>query len=308
MARILIAGCGYLGTALGERLVAAGHTVWGLRRSTGDLPGGITTLSADLCDPAALSDLPPELDFVFFTAAPNYSSDAADREAAYRATYLGGPRNLLAALADQNQNPRHLFFTSSTSVYAQRAGEWVDETSPAEPDHFAGKIILEAEGLMLGAPWPATAVRLGGLYGPGRARLIESVHRGEAVSGGAARPAGPPRYVNRIHRDDAAGILHHLMDMPDMSSKNPEAIYIGADGEPAGQGEVLGWLAEKLGAAPPRGAPPPLAGGNEGDSGRLSRTNKRCSSARIRAAGYSFLYPSFREGYGAMLSGEAETS
>jgi nucleoside-diphosphate-sugar epimerase len=304
VARILIAGCGYLGTALGERLAAAGHTVWGLRRSAGEppgggrLPGGIAPLSADLCDPASLSDLPPELDFVFFTAAPNYSSDAVDREAAYRATYLGGPRNLLAALADQNQNPRGLFFTSSTSVYGQRAGEWVDETSPAAPEHFAGKIILEAEGIMLGAPWPATAVRLGGLYGPGRARLIESVRRGDA-----ALPEGPPRYVNRIHRDDAAGILHHLMD-----TQNPEAIYISADGEPAGQGEVLGWLAEKLGVASPRGVPPPQAGGGAGDTGRLTRTNKRCSSARIRAAGYSFLYPSFREGYGAMLSGEAETS
>ncbi len=159
---------------------------------------------------------------------------------------------------------------------------------------------------MRGGPWPATAVRLGGIYGPGRARLIESVRREVgAPSGDAALTGDPPRYVNRIHRDDAAGILHHLMNMQDMpDTQDPEAIYIGADGEPAGQGEVLAWLAEKLDVASPRGAPlrdesPPSAskGAGENDTARLSRTNKRCSSARIRAAGYSFIYPSFREGY-----------
>ncbi|MFC1491223.1 SDR family oxidoreductase [Nitrospinota bacterium] len=282
MARVLIAGCGYLGTALGVRLASVGHSVWGLRRMADDLPGEIRPLSADLSESPGLANLPPALDFIFYTAAPDSSGAEA-----YREVYAAGLENLLTALASQKQRPKRLFLASSTSVYAQTSGEWVDEGSLTEPDHYAGEIILEAERLIFESACPATAVRLGGIYGPGRGRLINSVRRGEAVC-----PEGPPRYVNRIHQGDAAGILHHLMDRP-----SPEAVYIGVDSEPAGEREVLGWLAEELDAPPPRIAP---------GAGALSRrgwSNKRCSNARIRGSGYEFIYPTFREGYGEILSG-----
>jgi nucleoside-diphosphate-sugar epimerase len=281
MAQMLIAGCGYVGTALGVRLAAAGHEVWGLRRSAIGLPAEIRYLAADLTDPQTLRALPPGLEWVFYTAA----ADGADEEA-YRAVYVDALRHLLQALQRQGQAPRRVFYTSSTAVYAQADGEWVDETSPTAPTHFTGKCLLEGERLLLEGPFPATVLRLGGIYGPGRTSLIERVRQRRAVCS-----AGPPRYTNRIHRDDCAGALHHLMTLAE-----PDGLYIGVDHEPADQCDVLRWLAAQLGAPPPR-----LEAG--ADAGRRRQhTNKRCRNAKLVASGYSFQYPTFREGYTALLA------
>jgi nucleoside-diphosphate-sugar epimerase len=281
MANILIAGCGYVGTALGMRLAAAGHVVWGLRRSAEGLPPGIRHVAADLTAPATLQELPPALDVVFYTAAPNGSD-----EAAYRAIYVDGLRHLLEALVRQRQTPRRVLFTSSTAVYAQSSGEWVDETSPTEPGHFSGRCVLEGENLLLNGPFTATVLRFGGIYGPGRTGLIERVRQGVA----ACRD-GPPLYTNRIHRDDCAGALHHLMMLPQL-----DHLYIGGDHEPADQCDVLRWLAARLGAPPPR-----LEAASPADT-RRQRTNKRCRNAKLVASGYVFRYPTYREGYAALLT------
>lgn len=283
MSRVLITGCGFVGGALARRLTSEGHEVWGLRRNTDTLPPEIHPFAADLCRPESLRNLPRDLDFVFYTA----SADSAAAEA-YRAAYVTGMGNLLDALAEQKQSPRRLFFTSSTSVYGQNAGEWVDEDSSTEPEHHTGRIMLEAEQVALSSPHPATAVRLGGVYGPGRRRLIENVRRGEARCA-----EGLPRYVNRIHRDDCAGVLHHLMNL-----ENREDIYLAVDDEPADEGEVVRWLAERLGAPPPQ-----IVSQTDQDSPRR-RSNKRCKNARLAATGYRLIYPSFREGYGEMLREE----
>ena len=117
MARVLIAGCGDVGTELGVRLVEDGHTVWGLRRHCDTLPSSIHALGADLTKPETLQALPPALDVVFYTAAP--SSSSADD---YRATYVDGIRHLLAALETQGHALQRFIFTSSTGVYAQELG------------------------------------------------------------------------------------------------------------------------------------------------------------------------------------------
>jgi nucleoside-diphosphate-sugar epimerase len=281
MANILIAGCGYVGTALGMRLAVA-HVVWGMRRAAEDLPSNIRYLAGDLGVPQTLQDLPPDLDLVFYTAAPNGANDAA-----YRTIYVDGLRNLLEALARQGQSPRRVFLTSSTAVYAQSAGEWVDESSPTVPMHFTGSRVLEGERLLLDGPFPATIVRFGGIYGPGRTSLIERVRQGLA----ACRD-GPPLYTNRIHRDDCAGALHHLMTLPD-----PEALYVGVDHEPADQCDVLRWLAGQI------DAPMPRVEAASGADTRRYRTNKRCRNAKLVASGYVFRYPTFHEGYTALLAG-----
>jgi nucleoside-diphosphate-sugar epimerase len=283
MANVLIVGCGYVGTALGMRLAATGHIVWGLRRSAEGLPPGIRHVAADLTAPETLQELPRALDVVFYTAAPN-GSDAA----AYRAIYVDGLRHILEALVHQHQSPRRVLFTSSTAVYAQSDGEWVDETSPTEPRHFSGCRVLEGERLLLDGPFPATVLRLGGIYGPGRTSLIARVRQGLATCRG-----GPPLYTNRIHRDDCAGALHHLMTLPE-----PDALYIGVDHEPADQCVVLRWLADQL------GAPPPSVEASSGADSRRHRTNKRCRNARLVASGYAFHYPTFRQGYAALLAAD----
>src|SRR5574337_171950 len=172
MANILMAGCGYVGTALGSLLAAEGSTVWGLRRHPATLPSGILPLEADLTSPETLQTLPSAVDWVFYTAAPDTHDDAA-----YQAVYVEGLRNLLNALTLQQAHPRRVFLTSSTGVYGESSGAWVDETSPTQPTEFGGIRLLDGERLLLEGPFPATILRLGGLYGPGRASLIEQVRR-----------------------------------------------------------------------------------------------------------------------------------
>ncbi len=280
MAQVLIAGCGYVGEALGACLAAKGHVVWGLRRHPENLPSKVHPLAGDLTVPKTLHRLPAGLDFVFYTAAPDVSSDEA-----YRETYVDGLRHLLEALQGQHQQPRRVFFTSSTVVYAQSGGEWVDEMSPTEPPHFNGIRMLEAERLVLDSPLPATVLRLGGIYGPGRAGLIERVRRGEAVCA-----EGPPVYTNRIHRDDCAGALQHLMALD-----QPDDVYIGVDHEPGEECETLRWLAVKLGVPPPRAE-------RASGAGSRRRGNKRCRNAKLVGSGYVFRYRTFREGYAALLA------
>ena len=110
--RTLIAGCGYVGCALGERLVAEGHEVWGLRRDCSGLPASFRAVAADLGNTSELRALPPDVDYLVYAASAGESS-----EAAYRRAYVLGLGNVLAAL--RGRPPRRAFFTSSTAVYAR---------------------------------------------------------------------------------------------------------------------------------------------------------------------------------------------
>jgi len=282
MARVLIAGCGYVGRTLAAELAGDGHSVWGLSRSPDALPRDVTPLAADLCAPESLAGLPPSLDAVAYLAAPSGSDD--DR---YRRTYVEGLSNLLRALDQQGQVPARAIFVSSTAVYAQADGEWVDEDSPTEPAHFSGRRLLEAEAVLHCAPSATTVVRFGGIYGPGRTRLIESVRSGRAVYRDA-----PPQFTNRIHRDDCAGVLRHLLFAADVAE-----VYVGVDCDPARDADVQRFLAAELDASPPR------AVSADDPALRSARGNKRCRNDRLVASGYTFRYPTYREGYRAVIRG-----
>ena len=142
-------------------------------------------------------------------------------------------------------------------------------------------------------------LRLGGIYGPGRTRLIDQVRGGSAVI-----PA-ESRFTNRIHRDDAAAAIVHLCTM----DAAPAPVYVGVDNEPAEMGEVLRFLAAELGLPqPPSGAADGTAGGGSAGGGSAGGEpsrggNKRCSNALLRSTGFEFRYPSFREGYRDILAG-----
>src|SRR5262245_6976008 len=254
MSNVLIAGCGYVGSGLARRRVERGDNVFGLRRNPVALPSGVAPIAADLAVPRSLAELPAALDVVVYAASPGGRDDAF-----YRTTYVEGLRNLLAALAAQRQKPRRTIFVSSTAVYGQSRGEWVDETSPTEPTHFSGRRLLEAEAMLRESEFPGVVLRLAGIYGPRRTRLVDEVRQGRA-----AIARGGPRYTNRIHRDDCAGALDHLIELAE-----PAACYLGVDCEPEDEAVVLRWLAGVLGASPPR------VGG--ADQRRAPRGgNKRC--------------------------------
>jgi nucleoside-diphosphate-sugar epimerase len=283
MARCLIAGCGYVGEALGLRLASEGHTVYGLRRRVLRPLPGVIPIEADLAVPASLVDLPVALDTIFYLASPGGAEDAL-----YRSAYVDGQRHLYEALARRGQRPRRVLFASSTAVYGQRDGEWLDESSPTEPVDFRGRRLLEAESLLAKTAFiPGISVRFGGIYGPRRSSLIESVRSGRAVV-----RVDAPHFTNRIHRDDCVGVLRHLMQL-----EAPEPLYLGVDGEPADEAAVLRWLAGALGAPEPRVVAAAAAPG-----ARERRSSKRCRNDRLLASGYRFLYASFREGYGAILA------
>ena len=277
--RVLIAGCGDVGTSLGVLLSGAGHRVWGLRRRIAELPPAFAAVAGDVNETSTLANLPGALDYVVYLVAAD-----AYTEPAYRAAYVVGLHNLLTALSRAAQPIRRVVFASSTGVYGQQDGSWVNEDSATEPRGFSGRIMLEAEETVRSGPYPSTVVRFGGIYGPGRQRLIDRVLQAQPCQ------ADPPLYTNRIHRDDCAGVLVHILGLVE-----PDPVYLAVDQAPVAECEVMDWLARELGVSAP-----PRASAGESTS-VVSRANKRCSNSRLLTSGYVFRFPSFVEGYGAML-------
>lgn len=270
--RILIAGCGDVGSATALQLLAQGHEVWGLRRNTDHLPRPIRPLAADLNDKGTLSNL-PEFAVVIYCAA----ATGADTSA-YQRAYLDGPANLLAALPTA---PQRLLFTSSTGVYGQHQHEWVDETSPCQPGSDNGKIMVAAEQQIWRHP-NTTCVRFGGIYGPGRLHLIKRVQQGIIA------PAQPLHYSNRIHRDDCAGFLCHLVALHQQGKPLADC-YLGCDNQPSSLHEITQWLARQLQVTPQQQQPIGRGG------------SKRCANTRLQQSGYQLRYPDYRAGFSALL-------
>lgn len=278
---ILLAGCGDLGTEAGLRFAALGHRVVGWRRTPGKLPAAIDGVAADLTAPG-LPEVPADTTAVVIAVAAD-----SPTEDAYRAAYLGGVANVLDALERDGVRPARVLFVSSTAVYGDAGGGWVDESTPTAPGGFSGRILVKAEELLgtrlAGTGTAAVSLRLGGIYGPGRTRLIDQVRSGAAVI------PKDLRFTNRIHRDDAAAAVVHLATM----AVDPDPVYVGVDDDPADLGSVLGFLASQL------GLPQPAVG----DAGPARGGNKRCSNRLLRASGLELAFPSFREGYREVLSG-----
>ena len=264
--KVLIAGCGDVGNALATRLLADGCEVWGVRRRVEALAPGVRPWRIDLTDPGSFDAPPDAFDQLFYTA----SADRRDEDH-YRSVYVDGLRDLLSALRLAGCPLRRIFFTSSTAVYGQGEGEWVDEDSATEPARFNGRILLEAEAIVRESPETGINVRLSGIYGPGRTGLVRRVRDQEAMATGS--------WTNRIHVEDCAGALHHLMRL-----ENPKDLYLGSDDEPVTTADVVSWMSAELGVPTPSAT-------------RSERLNKRCRNARLRETGYEFRYPTFRDGY-----------
>jgi nucleoside-diphosphate-sugar epimerase len=276
MARVFIAGAGYVGTVAAEYLAQAGHTVDVGRRTPGALPRAhAMDVLREETFPAALREATC---VIYCVSADGFSPEA------YRDAYVEGLAHVIAAAA--KGAARRLIFVSSTGVFGQDDGSVVDEASPAAPKGFSGTTILEGEALLATAPFEATTIRFSGIYGPGRDRLVRIVKSGAAVSE-KSRAA----VTNRIHRDDCARALVHLVERISL-----QPLYLGSDEAPTPMGEILDWIAARL------ELPPPPVGTDAPDV--LQRGgNKRISSARLRAEGFRFRYPTFREGFEAILAG-----
>ena len=263
MRSLLIAGAGDLGARLARLRLARGEEVIGLRRREVAIAEGVHTLRVDLATGEGFARLPRRPDALVFCAAP----DQRD-ELAYRRLYVDGLRRLLDAV----QTPRVLF-VSSTAVYAEDAGEWVDETTPARASAFNGRMLLEAER-ELAAHAGGSTLRLSGIYGPGRDMMIR-----RAREGGVSRR----RWSNRIHVDDAGSALSHLLDLASAAS-----LYLGSDDAPVLESELQAWLRAREGL-------PAAAVADEPESGR------RVANARLRGSGWQPAYADYRAGYASLL-------
>ncbi|MUW15140.1 NAD-dependent epimerase/dehydratase family protein [Halorubrum sp. CBA1125] len=293
--RVVVVGCGYVGLELARRLADRGHDVTGVRRSdagldaieavrnetTGD--GRVDAVRADTTDPDSLDAL-PDADAVVFAASSGGRGAAAARE-----VYVDGLRNVIEAYGSRTPVPDRLVYTSSTGVYGDHDGAWVDEGTPIDPTTDKTRVLAEAERVALETASAlgvdGTVARFAGLYGPNRYRL-ERYLNGSVTAG----------FLNMVHRDDAAGAIRHLLET-DRGRGEPVLVV---DDEPVEKHAFADWLADACGVPRPekRSKAERIAAGDlSAAAERRIRTSKRCSNERLRALGYEFVYPTFREGY-----------
>lgn len=272
---VLIVGCGDLGCEVGARLNTLGHRVYGARRNIEALPVGIHGVKIDIAQPDTLQacrTLAP--DILLYCVAAQEGSDAG-----YRQGYVEGLNNVLSS-PGLDDTLKHVFFVSSTSVYGESLPSLLDENTPPQPADFRGQRLLEAEAQLDSSPVPSTILRLSGIYGPGRNRMLRLAQQTEKW---------PERnsWTNRIHRDDAAAFIVHLLGkIADGEKVAP--CYIVTDSRPAPMHEVLRWLHQQIGTGSPPIAPPPAGG-------------KQLSNRKMLASGFTLRYPDYRSGYADLL-------
>jgi len=234
----LIVGCGYLGRRVARRWIDAGDSVVGVVRHEEHSEQlrqlGIRPVVADVTRPATLANLPSAETILYCVGLDPQSTRSR------RALYVDGLTNVLRAVGEDT---RRIIYTSSTGVYGQTDGGWVDEDSPCGPTREAGRVFLEAERLLSGDVWGSRAIllRLAGLYGPGRLPRKADVRAGKPI-------VAPRRgYLNLIHVDDAASVV-----LAAESRATPPRTYCVTDGNPVERRAYFGGLAERLGAVSPR--------------------------------------------------------
>jgi nucleoside-diphosphate-sugar epimerase len=265
---VLLIGCGRLGSAVGLRLADRGHTVAAIRRDTAQVPAPLVPVGADLT--RDVPDLPPlDLDLlvVALTARPR-------TEEAYRATYVDGMLRALDAVTAAGQRPTRAVLVSSTGVNGEvSSDQLVDESTSPHPADGPARALLEAEAAFIQRLPHGTVLRLSGLYDGDPTRMLDKIRGGDL--------GDPHHWTNRIHRDDAAAAVVHLLTM----DTQPAGLYLGTDDEPAQRGTVAAHLAAAHDLPAPAPADPARGSG------------KRVSNARLRSTGWTPVFPTFREGY-----------
>jgi nucleoside-diphosphate-sugar epimerase len=278
-ATVLVVGCGDLGGEVARQLAYDGISVTGVRRSCNVIAdhsdsNPVQIIAADVTNLeslAALNTVQP--DIIIYCVAASGQTDAE-----YKSAYVDGLRNVLAT-QKSNRQLKHVFFVSSTRVYGQNTQALLDESVLALPADFGGQRLLEAEHLLQALPCGATVLRLSGIYGPGRLRMINL----------AKSPENWPKqniWSNRIHRDDAAAFMVFLIKQV-LAGATVQNCYIVTDSKPVPQYEVLSWLAVQLQVDNPEQLP--AYGG------------KRLSNKKMLETGFNLQYPDYKAGYRTLL-------
>jgi nucleoside-diphosphate-sugar epimerase len=279
---VLIAGCGQVGCHLAKQLIETGnYSVWGLRRTISKLPEGVNPIEGDLFHQDKLGSWPEQIDYLVYAASANIFDPST-----YRLAYVQGIANVLDKLKKDGLKPKRILYTSSIDVYHQSNGEEVDETSATTPESPLGQAVLEGEQIFLNSSFPATIIRLGGIYGPGTHGSTFFIGQ---IKSGKCCPAEPVIYSNRIHIADCAGIVAYLIEKDEVGLPI-EPIYIGVDNLPSPLYDLCHWIADQLEIVLDDSHPFPF-----------SRGSKRCLNQLIRQAGYNFKFPDFKVGFAELL-------
>ncbi|WP_323674846.1 NAD-dependent epimerase/dehydratase family protein [Halorubellus sp. PRR65] len=290
--RVVVLGCGYVGIELGRQLVDRGHDVVGVRRSDSGLDAiegaGFDGVRADVTDAESLAALPDADALVFAASSGGRGADAA------RDVYVDGLQSALGEYATREDPPRRLVYTSSTGVFGDHGGDWVDESTPIDPTTAKTRVLASAEAIALAADRlygiDGTVARFAGLYGPERYRLERYVD-GPVTEG----------YLNMVHRDDAAGAVRFLLET---DRARGDVVHV-VDDEPVSKWAFADYLADACGEPSPakRTTTERLADGDlSAAAERRIRAEKRVDNTRLRDLGYEFRYPTYREGYDAAVA------
>lgn len=284
----LVCGCGYLGERVAREWLAAGHEVWVTTRSetrAADLERtGLRTVIVDITQPFRFPASAP----AFSTVLSAFGFDRSARKT-IEEVYVQGLEHLLDAL-DPASLQRFLY-VSSTGVYGQSHGEWVDEDSPCQPTRAGGQACLDAEHLLARHPagHSRLILRLAGIYGPGRIPKLDALRRGEPIE------SAEHGFLNLIHVEDAAAIVVAASEQ-----LTPPALLVVSDGEPVLRGDFYREAARLLGVPDPQFLSPDTDGSNS----ERGLSDKRVSNRRLRdALQVTWRYPSYRAGLAAIVNG-----
>jgi nucleoside-diphosphate-sugar epimerase len=287
----LIFGCGYLGGRVAMRWRSAGHDVVVVTRSDERAKrfqrDGYTAIVADATRPESLRNL-PTAESVLFAVGYDRSTDSPRQS--IDAVYAGGMRNVLAALPT---DVGRFIYSSTTGVYGGASNEWVDESTPPDPQRDGGRASLAAERILEAHPLSAQGIilRLAGIYGPGRVPFIDKLLAGEPI------PAPVTGYLNLIHVDDAATVILAADKFAPL--EHGPRVYCVSDGQSVDRGEFYREVARKIGAPPPRfvDSDPNSPRTARAESSRRVRNDRMFADLRVTLA-----YPDYRAGLAAILA------
>jgi len=301
--RGLVVGCGYLGQRVATAWRELGWDVSALTRSSQraeELAGqGLTPRVGDVTDPGSLAGLSEfaDADVVLFAVG----RDRERTSQTMREVSLDGLRNVIDVLVEGTVR---FVFISSTGVYGQSEGEWVDESSPTEPTRENGRVLVESEAMVRGRLGSRSRVlRLAGFYGP--SRLIA---RRDSLMAGHPLGGNPEAWLNLVHVDDATRAVVSASTVETFArdgggDDDGDAAAVGGtwlvcDDRPVQRKEYFGRLAKLCGAPPPTFDP-------ARDSPRIDGLGKRCRNQRMKdELRVELQYPDIESGLPAALSGE----
>ncbi|KAA5539323.1 NAD-dependent epimerase/dehydratase family protein [Roseiconus nitratireducens] len=294
---ILVVGSGYLGQKVAEMAAAGGATVHATTRSPRRFDAlsraGLRPVLYDWTRPIVRGQLPTENLRGGGRVLVAVSYDRTSRHDRYT-SQVGGLRRLLAVLPPDTR----ICYISTTGVYHQQDGRWVDETAPTHPDRLGGRVHLQAEQL-LHAMRPTGRhhiLRLAGIYGPGRVPRVSDVLAGRPI---ACTETG---FLNLIHVTDAArAVLASWQRLGNVAPAGPgiqSRLYLVADDHPVVRGDFYREIARRCGVAPPRFAAPAA----DASARMRSESNKRIWNRKMRRDLLDTLtFPDYRCGLADVL-------